>query len=141
MRIDLATCTYQEFEPAMGAAVRTTAGHPRFKLGYALAGRLKEITPDRPMLQLPQPEFRTAYFAKLDAVGLDGITSAMAELAETVDHQRLVLLCFDRLNKPGVWCHRTLFAEWWEASTGEQIPELGAHAPATLDDEDEGATA
>lgn len=113
----------------MGAPVKTTVGHPRFRLGYELAGALKEVTPDRTMLKLPQPEFRAAYFDKLDAVGLEGITAAMAEIAERVDHQRLVLLCFDRLNKPGVWCHRTLFAEWWQNLTGEQIPELGAHAP------------
>lgn len=129
MTITLATCSYGEFEPSMGAPVKTTVGHPRFKLGYTFAGRLPEVTPDRSMLTLPQPEFRAAYFAKLDGIGLDGIAAAMAELAETVDHKRLVLLCFDRLDRPGVWCHRTLFAEWWGVLTGEQIPELGATAP------------
>lgn len=127
MNLKLATCSFQEFQPDMGAAVKTTAGHPRFPLGYTLAGRLPQITPDRSFLRLPRPAFREAYLAKLDGVGLDGITAAMAELAETVGHQRLVLLCFDRLNKPGVWCHRTMFAEWWAFVTGERIPELGAH--------------
>ena len=36
----------------------------------------------------------------------------------------LVLLCYEDLRKPDQWCHRTLFAEWWQKMTGEVINEL-----------------
>ena len=40
------------------------------------------------------------------------------------DH-RLVLLCFEDLSKPGEWCHRRIFADWWKDITGDHVRELG----------------
>jgi hypothetical protein len=34
------------------------------------------------------------------------------------------LLCFEDLTKPGLWCHRRPFANWWLENTGEVVPEL-----------------
>lgn len=36
----------------------------------------------------------------------------------------IVLLCFEDLTKPGEWCHRCVFAEWWQNKTGQKINEL-----------------
>jgi hypothetical protein len=35
-----------------------------------------------------------------------------------------VCLCFEDLTKPGLWCHRQIFARWWTEETGEAVPEL-----------------
>lgn len=125
----LATCTYQEFQPAMGVPIRTTVGSPRFKLGYQLAGHATLITPPRSALKLPRDAFTLIYRRGLDAAGVDQIRYQLAQLAGGKD-QRLVLLCFDRLDRDGVWCHRTIFREYWQERTGEPVPELGAHPAA-----------
>ena len=38
----------------------------------------------------------------------------------------VVLLCFDRLDKPGEWCHRSMAVKWLSKHTGESIPESRA---------------
>jgi len=124
--IRLATCTYQEFQPGMGTPVRTTVGAPRFPLTYTLAGHATLITPTRPMLRLPRDTYTTAYLRHLDRAGVDAIAEELDRIAAAHPGRRLVLLCFDRLDKPGAWCHRTLFAVWWEQHTGLHVPELGA---------------
>ncbi|GGZ73158.1 hypothetical protein ACFOOM_01015 [Streptomyces echinoruber] len=127
MNLALATCTYQEFQPPMGAPIRTTAGHPRFPLGYELVGHAKLITPTRELLaqNLPQDAYEFSYRRILNGYGIDRIYAELAGLAARAGGARLVLLCFDKLSKPGAWCHRTHFARWWLEQTGEEIPELG----------------
>lgn len=130
--MDLATCTYQEFTPNTGAPIRTTAGHPRFPLGYELAGHAKLITPTRELLaaDLPEDAYEFSYRRLLNGYGIDRIYAELAGLAARNGGARLVLLCFDRLDKPGNWCHRSMFSRWYLEQTGEEIPELGAR-PAT----------
>jgi hypothetical protein len=36
----------------------------------------------------------------------------------------VVLCCYEDVRKPGEWCHRQVFAEWWMDKTGELIEEL-----------------
>jgi len=36
----------------------------------------------------------------------------------------LVLLCWEDIRKPGEWCHRTMFAEWWAEHSGQGVLEL-----------------
>ncbi|WP_018559229.1 MULTISPECIES: hypothetical protein [unclassified Streptomyces] len=137
----LATCTYQEFQPVMGVPVRTTAGHPRFPLAYQLAGHARLVTPTRQLLaaNLPEDAYEFSYRRLLAGHGLDAITAELAAIAAGHEPGRpLVLLCFDRLNKPGAWCHRSHLARWWTEQTGQDVPELGARPagppPATLFD-------
>ena len=42
----------------------------------------------------------------------------------TANNERLVLLCYEDLTKPGLRCHRRLFANWWCENTGDVVPEL-----------------
>jgi hypothetical protein len=133
--MDLATCTYQEFTPGMGAPIRTTAGHPRFPLGYELAGHARLITPTRELLaqNLPKDAYEFSYRRILNGHGIDRIYAELAGLAARNGGARLVLLCFDRYDrlKPAdAWCHRAMFARYWLEQTGEEIPELGAQ-PST----------
>jgi hypothetical protein len=131
--MQLATCTYQEFTPGMGAPIRTTAGAPRFALGYQLAGHARLITPTRQLLaqNLPRDAYEFQYRRLLNGQGIDRIYAELSGLAARIGADRLVLLCFDRLNKPENWCHRTMFAAWYLENTGEEVTELGALPPTT----------
>jgi len=42
------------------------------------------------------------------------------------DHgaDQLVLLCFEDLRTPGRFCHRRVFATWWEELKGQVVTEL-----------------
>jgi hypothetical protein len=131
----IATCSYSEFQPTMGVPVRFTVGHPRWKLGYQLAGHAKLITPTRAMLSLPLDAYTLSYRRVLDAAGVDAIRNELATIAGPAG--RVVLLCYERLNERDKatnepkWCHRSIFSRWIEERTGEQVPELGAHPHTT----------
>ncbi|MFS1304480.1 hypothetical protein [Streptosporangium longisporum] len=116
--------------------MRTTVGAPRFALEYTLLGPARLITPTRAMLGLPQDAYQLAYRRLLNATGAARIHAELAGIAAAADavtgrsSARLVLLCFDRLDKRGGWCHRTMFAAWWLEQTGQELPELGATLPS-----------
>lgn len=63
------------------------------------------------------------------------IFSVLAELGRAYPGQTLVLMCFDDLSKPGAWCHRTMFAEWYYEKTGVSVPELGKTSPPPAADQ------
>ncbi|MFJ5037969.1 hypothetical protein [Streptomyces parvulus] len=134
----IATCTFQEFQPGMGTPVRTTAGHPRFALGYQLGGHARLLTPAWKLVQearkgLAQDAYELLYRRQLTDAGLDAVRAELLGIAGANDLDApVVLLCFDRLDKPGQWCHRTHAAKWLSEQTGEEVPELGAkpQAPA-----------
>ncbi len=120
------TSYYQNrrIDPARHAVIQTSIGHPRFpKVNYPVAN-WQEIMPDPEMLAMPFETYRTAYRAKLDAAGLDTIRAGLDELAELVAPREPLLCCFEALKKPGQFCHRIFFAEWYSEKTGIQIDEL-----------------
>lgn len=130
-----ATCTYQEFDPSYGIPVRSTVGHPRFRLRYELAANWPQAAPERAWFSsAPYDTFRARYFEKLDLTGVDRFRQlarnlAIEKLTLNMDTDRsdvpIVLLCFDKLWQPDTWCHRTMFGEWWSERTGEDVPEFG----------------
>ncbi|MGA5497735.1 hypothetical protein ACPCSP_25565 [Streptomyces cinereoruber] len=128
----LATCTYQEFKPDMGTPVRTTVGHPRFALSYQLAGHARLVTPTRPLLKIEARDaYEFSYRRMLEGHVFGNIQRELLRIAGAYDlDSPVVLLCFDRLNVPGNWCHRTMFAAWWTEQTGDEVPELGAQLKA-----------
>ncbi|GAA3251454.1 hypothetical protein [Nonomuraea helvata] len=135
MKHALATCTYQEFTPTMGYAVRTTVGAPRGPLPYDLAGHATLLTPRREMLGLSYEAYKPRYLQLLGSAGFDAIAAELDEIGNGLSSGRpLVLLCFDRLNKPGAWCHRTMAAAWLREHAGIEVPELGAQLPPSLFD-------
>ena len=124
----LATCSYTEFSQSMGAAVRFTAGAPRWRLPYRLAGHARLITPDRSLLRLPKDAYTLAYRRQLEQAGVGPIRAELSRLAAGAP--TVVLLCYERLAEApkdghANWCHRTLFAAWWVEQTGDIVPELG----------------
>ena len=68
--------------------------------------------------------FDKMYRDRLDDLGVDEVRKLLNDCAERANNKRLVLLCFEDLTKPGLRCHRRLFAAWWEENTGYVVPEL-----------------
>jgi hypothetical protein len=64
------------------------------------------------------------YRSRLDDLGVDEVRRLLTDCAERANNDRLTLLCFEDLTKPGQRCHRRLFATWWQESTGEVVFEL-----------------
>ncbi|MFI0827254.1 hypothetical protein ACH4Q7_22675 [Streptomyces roseolus] len=127
--LKIATCTYQEFAPEMGTPIRTTAGGVRFPLGYQIGGHARLITPPWELVKanLAADAYEFHYRRQLNEAGPDLIRQELIAIAGAWDLDvPAVLLCFDRLDHPGQWCHRTMFARWWTEVTNEDVPELGA---------------
>ena len=123
----LYTSRYQRFQPTQGAPIRSTVGHPRFRLDYRLAGHARSITPLRWMLELnDESRYRTAYIDLLTTQGLATIQEELTAIAAAAGNDELVLLCFCDLTvpPPDNWCHRRIFADWWQQYTGVEVPEL-----------------
>lgn len=131
--IPLATASYNEYAPDLGAPVRTSLGAPRW-FPYPIVLSWNNIMPDRWMLNIDDEQrYRDKYLAKLDRIGVETLRGDIDALAEghAYSHMgevpnRLVLLCYEKLSKPGNWCHRSMFAQWWADNTGEWVEELGA---------------
>lgn len=125
--LQLFTNRYQRFHPSQGAPVRTTVGAPRFPLPYELAGFAKLLAPSYAMLKMAEGPYRHIYLERLEAHGVDLISEQFAEIADMAGDDRLVLLCFCDLSvpPPDNWCHRRMFAAWWEEQTGQEVRELG----------------
>lgn len=133
IEVTMATCSYSEYSPKLGAAVRASRGAPKwFPYPYAF---WEAPTPEWYMLKMEdQEKYRKSYLGKLDSVGVeemlrqrDLILQDQAIRNQGVVPDTLVILCYEKLSMKGKWCHRTMFAEWWEEKTGERVIELGSH--------------
>ncbi|MBC9717869.1 hypothetical protein H9Y04_35595 [Streptomyces sp. TRM66268-LWL] len=110
--------------------MRITLSPPRWTLPYELQHRVPELAPARTYFQSPRAEFEAAYRSQLDGHGIDQFASRFQEIAVESGDLRLVLLCFEDLEQVGEWCHRRMFADWWQERTGAQVRELGPLGPA-----------
>ena len=100
---------------------------PRFKLKYNLAGNIIDIAPTKALFNIyDRATFTPPYKQHLDEVGLKQIS---AQLKKYLDMGKdVALCCFCDVRKPD-WCHRLVFAEWWQEKTGEVINELEDNSP------------
>ena len=126
--MDLATSRYQAadlIEASGRAAVGITLGYPRFKLRYPLIANLRQLAPTREMIQVDDAHlFEEMYRNRLDDLGVGGVRELLTMCVERANNERLAILCYEDLTKPGMRCHRRLFSAWWEVNTGESVPEL-----------------
>jgi|GEM_PF-1039136 len=107
------------------AKVRITLGHPRFRLSYQLADTILELAPTWSMFGKSEGEFTDLYTKLLERRGgVDRIAERFAEVTRTAGVNQLVLLCFEDLHTQDLFCHRRVFAAWWEARTGQVVEEL-----------------
>lgn len=67
------------------------------------------------------------YFAQLLGVGVEDIQQQLGSLEKEASGREVLLCCFESLSPDkvaeGQWCHRRLFADWWERKTGTLIAE------------------
>lgn len=104
-----------------GTRIRISVGNVRWSLPYVVHHSWRVLYPTRDMLKLPLEEYEPRYTRILEEAGLRRMRAAFAELGADQ-----VLLCFCDLSEPGNFCHRRIFAGWWEKHTGEVVPELPA---------------
>lgn len=126
----LATCSWFEFDPSMGAPVRISLGVPRYKAAPIPDAYITELTPRPSYFRAEHDEFTRAFLAQLDRFGVDYLEDKFQSLYEMTSGHTLVMLCFEKQAVNGDVCHRRLFAEWWTEHTGEVVPELGWLPPA-----------
>ena len=113
----------KELQSGNYTAVGITLGRPKFNLGQQLAGNLYDIAPKGLFGKgYGREEYKEKYFEKMDKIGVERIRRQL-------DYYRsmgkdVVLLCFEDVRDESQFCHRNVFAEWWEKNTGERIEEL-----------------
>jgi uncharacterized protein DUF488 len=120
------------FAPHDGAQkVGISRGGPRRKVPYEYCMLREEpFAPGKSLLDWwRRPGVRTSedeevyeseYLPKLEAAGVEEIDAQLKKkVANSSD--TVILLCHE---EPGQFCHRRLFARWWEEKTGQEIPEL-----------------
>jgi hypothetical protein len=108
------------------AAICISVGRPRWPLGYALAGEIDGLKPFGLVGRYDEDkeEYERLYVAKLEKIGAEAITQRLDSFGR--GGKSVVLLCYEDIRKgDGDWCHRRMFAEWYERRTGIAVPELG----------------
>jgi hypothetical protein len=118
----LSTCSYRLYREEMGQAVVISLSLPRGQLRTEAAKwpRLREATPQRDYLDADAAEFERRYLAQLDRYGPARIGAALELIARERRGQTLVLCCFEPVPAD---CHRSTFAGWLTATTGELVAE------------------
>jgi hypothetical protein len=106
-------------------AIRITLGAPRFRLPYSIAETDKRFAPSREIFHThDRAIFEVAMRGQLDRELGDQALEVLRGYDEAHGTNGLVLLCFEDLRKPGVWCHRQIVAAWIEERFGMVVPEL-----------------
>jgi hypothetical protein len=103
------------------APVGVTVSLPRWRLPYELAGVASPLAPNGLLELDDEIVFEARYRERLDRFGVARARTLFDAFASVADAPGCVLLCFER---PGEFCHRRVFAAWWEELTGEAVPEL-----------------
>jgi uncharacterized protein DUF488 len=104
------------------APVGSTVGSPKY-LSYPLAGMIGALAPHGIHGRVEdEDEFRRLYRERLEMFGVERLRELLEAFARTYNAPGVVLLCFCNLETQ--FCHRRMFAEWWEEQTGEDVPEL-----------------
>ena len=122
------TSYYQSklLDTAKHLVVQTSVGEPRF--GTQPEWEMETIKPPVAILRggLDQAAYTAGYIAHLETVGVPAIRAELDQLQGEASKtgREVVLCCFESLKKPGQYCHRRIFAEWWAGKTGQAIPEL-----------------
>jgi hypothetical protein len=66
----------------------------------------------------------STYRAHLDAVGVEAVADELAEISERRGGKPLALLDHEDMVVRGHRSPRSVFAEWWERNTGQEVREL-----------------
>ena len=109
-------------------AIRISVGMPRWAIGYEITGELRDLMPFGLRNVEDAKSFRPLYYARLERIGVGKIRKQLENLEAL--GQPVVLLCFEDIRQGDWnWCHRRIFADWWQAKTGDIIEELTDPSP------------
>lgn len=129
LKYRIATCSYSQYRPEMGLAVRASLGGPKWwDPPIPRAQTFLEIAPGRSYFRAGWAEFEEKYIAQLDRFGVEYIVRKFNQIGDAAGVPIggvLVVLCFEKVTS---WeskkCHRAMFRHWWARETGEVAPEL-----------------
>ncbi len=125
--MELATCSYQEMRAEWGVAVAISTKLPTYLFAYPWV-HYPRLAPRNLTIPPHDPEFERRYWEQLDDQTLEGITTDLKQLQASFaksPEERVVLLCHEQREAERT-CHRRSFARWWDARTGQFVPELGS---------------
>jgi hypothetical protein len=107
------------------APICITLGAPRFRLPYRIAETDKRFAPSREIFHThDRTVFESAMRERLDHELGDRAVDVLHDYDVAHGGNGLVLLCFEDVRKPEVWCHRQIVAKWIEERLGIVVPEL-----------------
>lgn len=101
--------------------VRISLGAPRFLPDSAAWPYIEELAPKGLLGIEDEGDFRSAYVARLNRIGVDRIEARFQSIIHDYPDQPLALLCFEDVTVE--WCHRSIFSAWWQTQTGEVLEE------------------
>jgi len=111
--------------PKDAILVRISVGGPRF--GVPGLRLMPLLYPDANMLHMDIDDYEPAYLGKLNKRKAEILKDIAALKAEAAGRE-ILFLCHCKTFQNGGpvdrWCHRQLFADWYEQQTGEEIKEL-----------------
>jgi hypothetical protein len=112
----------------MGVPVKTSIGRPKFPIPYELTEEVRRLMPWGLFgTNLSADEFTAGYVERLEKVGVVALLRQFDAIARRHGGARLVLLCFEDVlagKNRARFCHRRVFADFWQAETGQDVPEL-----------------
>lgn len=104
--------------------VGISRGTPKWQLPYRYR-MLRSLAPSLEAFVIEdEGEFSVVYRRQLEVLGPERIVSDITRISEQHGGLPLCLLCFERLDEPGGWCHRRVLADWIEKNVGVEVPEL-----------------
>jgi len=101
--------------------VSISRGQPKWPVGFRYR-RATLLAPSRETFALrDDAAFEASYLAGLEEIGVERIADLLTKIGAEEGCRALVLLCFEM---DPADCHRSAFARWWAARTGQVIKEL-----------------
>lgn len=99
-------------------------GLPKFPLRYTLAGNIIQFAPPGYLFnEYDRERFTPRYFQHMNKTVGKALAQKILDDYLSMGKD-VVLCCYEDVRKPKEWCHRLVFAEWYEQQTGIRIEEL-----------------
>lgn len=109
--------------------VQISLGAPRFRTGYTILARLYDLAPGRAWMNARYDDYKKKYLAQMHEKGFSAVVDMLYEVFVENGRKPLVLLCFEDVRNPEDFCHRRIWADWYEDLTGNEVPELYDPSP------------
>lgn len=110
-----------------GAKIPISRGFPKWPLGFPVTNAIMELAPSWQQMQMEnREEVIPLYRAKLEKLGLKQVLLLIYRAIGKEENG--ILLCYEDVRKEGVWCHRTILADWLREN-GIEIEEIEKPKP------------